>query len=360
MADKELAKRIAGNTPDQKALDKRAVVRDAMQEIFDARADRFRAALGAAFSPEFFLGFMRSAISASPKLQQCMESKAGRDSVYAAAMKCAQLRLIPNTDLGQVYLIPYFNSKGGYMRCEAQIGRSGWVALVMRNPGFIESVGAVAVFESDTFEHDLPTGTIKHKRGEKRARNNRGAPIVVASYAYIKWKGGGYTYEVLETEDLERIRKIASEDSFGWTEFPDRMAQRSALVRLLKVWGSATGNADLVEALVSERIGQEVYLDEDGTTIDGDTGEVLSEPEEPPPSAPPARNGDIVLPPKAPPGARVRLLRVATEKKLGKTAVEAILAAAGTSWEGVDKASEAEVQALIAKIEEAALDNTKT
>lgn len=116
----------------------------------------------------------------------------------------------------------------------------------------------------------------------------------------------------------------------------------------------------LVEALVSERIGQEVYLDEDGTTIDGDTGEVLSEPEEPPPSAPPARNGDIVLPPKAPPGARVRLLRVATEKKLGKTAVEAILAAAGTSWEGVDKASEAEVQALIAKIEEAALDNTKT
>lgn len=358
----ELSKRIANNTPDQKTLDRRLAVKDRMKEIFDLRKDQFRSALGTAFTPDFFLGFMRAAVSGNEQLQECFESAAGTASIYAAAMKCAQLRLIPNTDLGQIYLIGYRDNKqGGIMTCQAQIGRSGWVALVMRNPGFIEMVDAVAVYENDTFEHDLPHGIVTHVRGKERARDRNGAPIVKAAYAFIRWKSGGYTYEVLEREDLERSRARSKGNSFGWKDFPDRMAQRSALVRLLKVWGSATANADVVQALLTDDGEGDappiLTTETDGTPVNSETGEIVdaayTDEEPPPPEAP------------QPPATKkeknaVILLRAATSAKVGKSAVEGLLRAAGAAWDNVEGLSPAEVDAFVAQIQAAGEDNKKS
>jgi recombination protein RecT len=97
--------------------------------------------------------------------------------------------------------------------------------------GHVRAVEAFAVHARDEFHVELGTDSkITHR---PYLAGDRGA--VVASYAVAELKSGGKVSEVLGLADLEHIRASSPAPDRGpWGMWPDRMAMKSALRRLLK------------------------------------------------------------------------------------------------------------------------------
>ncbi|HEY3658937.1 MAG TPA: recombinase RecT [Steroidobacteraceae bacterium] len=106
----------------------------------------------------------------------------------------------------------------------------GMVYLALES-GHVRAVEAFAVHARDVFEAELGTDPkITHR---PYLAGDRGA--VIASYAVAELKTGGKVTEVLGMADLERIRASSpAADKGPWGSWPDRMAMKSALRRLLK------------------------------------------------------------------------------------------------------------------------------
>ena len=106
----------------------------------------------------------------------------------------------------------------------------GMVYLALES-GHVRTVEAFAVHARDVFEAQLGTDSkITHR---PHLAGDRGQ--VVASYAVAELKTGGKVSEVLGLADLEHIRATSpAPDKGPWGSWPDRMAMKSALRRLLK------------------------------------------------------------------------------------------------------------------------------
>jgi recombination protein RecT len=106
----------------------------------------------------------------------------------------------------------------------------GMVYLALES-GHVRAVEAFAVHARDVFEAQLGTDPkITHR---PHLAGDRGP--VVASYAVAELKTGGKVSEVLGISDLEHIRASSpAPDKGPWGTWPDRMAMKSALRRLLK------------------------------------------------------------------------------------------------------------------------------
>jgi recombination protein RecT len=106
----------------------------------------------------------------------------------------------------------------------------GMVFLCLES-GHVSSVEAFAVFQRDEFSVELGSNpTITHR---PHLGDARGA--VVAAYAVATLKLGGLVREVLGAEDLRKIKAASpAGDKGAWSSWPDRMAMKSALRRLLK------------------------------------------------------------------------------------------------------------------------------
>jgi recombination protein RecT len=106
----------------------------------------------------------------------------------------------------------------------------GMVYLALES-GHVRSVEAFAVHARDTFEVQLGTESkITHR---PHLAGDRGA--VVASYAVAALKTGGTVSEVLGAADLDHIKASSpAADRGPWGSWPDRMAMKSAVRRLLK------------------------------------------------------------------------------------------------------------------------------
>jgi hypothetical protein len=106
----------------------------------------------------------------------------------------------------------------------------GMVYLALES-GHLSAVEAHAVFQRDEFTVELGTSAaIVHR---PNLAGDRGP--VIASYAVGTLKGGGVVREVLGMADLEKIRASSPAAEKGpWQSWPDRMAMKSAMRRLLK------------------------------------------------------------------------------------------------------------------------------
>lgn len=93
-----------------------------------------------------FIGVMTGALKATPKLAECTPS-----SVVGAMLKCATLRLEPNTVAGQCWLIP--RRIKGTMECSWELGYKGAIDLGYRS-GEIGVIKAKTVYERDIFDID--------------------------------------------------------------------------------------------------------------------------------------------------------------------------------------------------------------
>lgn len=255
-----------------------------MQAYIKAMEPAIKKALPSVITPERFTRMVLSALSATPKLAECSPQ-----SFLAAMMTAAQLGVEPNTALGQAYLLPYRNH--GQMECQFQLGYKGLIDLAYRS-GEVSVIQAHTVYENDVFEYELG---MDPKLRHVPAKSDRGE--AVAYYAMFKAKDGGYGFEVMSVDDVQRhaqrYSKSYGSGSSPWRSNFDEMAKKTVLKRALKyaplksdfVRGVAqdeTIKAELSDEMyavpdetVFEAEGEEI----DSTAVDTETGEVIGDAE---------------------------------------------------------------------------------
>ncbi len=180
------------------------------------------AALPKHVNADRMLQVAQTAVTQNPALLEC---DAG--TLFGALIKCTQLGLEPNNALGQLYLIPFNNRKQNRKDVQVIIGYKGMIDLARRS-GHIDSLQAIAVRDGDEFSYEYGLNEhLKHVPG-----NNRGE--ITHFYAYAKLKGGGFQFEVLPKNDIDKImRGTQSGGKYGpWADHPEQMGRKTMIRRL--------------------------------------------------------------------------------------------------------------------------------
>ena len=160
-----------------------------------------------------------TSIQKTPKLLDCTPQ-----SLLACVMTCAQLGLEPDQFLGQAYLVPYGNV------CTLIPGYRGYIALARRS-GELQTLSAQVVYSNDEFSLQYGVeDTLIHKP----ALNGRGEAI--GAYCVFKYKDGGYSFDWMSKEDIEKIRKRSkASDNGPWVTDWDEMAKKTVIKRHAKL-----------------------------------------------------------------------------------------------------------------------------
>jgi recombination protein RecT len=178
---------------------------------------QFALALPDHVSPEKFVRVVMTAINTNPDLQ-----KADRQSVLAAAMKCAQDGLMP--DGREAALVTYGN-KASYLPMIAG------VLTKVRRSGELETINAHVVYEKDVWSYTL--GDEERIEHQPYMDGDRGKAIAV--YAIAKTKDGGIYREVMSVSEVEQVRNVSRAKGNGpWVQWWGEMARKTVLRRLSK------------------------------------------------------------------------------------------------------------------------------
>lgn len=232
-----------------------------MMDFIKASEKQITKALPSAITPERFTRICMTAVTQNPDLGLCTPQ-----SFAGAMLTAAQLGLEPNTPLGQAYLIPYNNGRTGTKECQFQIGYRGLIELAHRS-GDLQSIEAHIVYENDEFEYELGLDPVlKHKP----AMENRGKIEWV--YAVYKLKSGGFGFEVMSVEDINKHRdkysQAARRGFSPWNDNWEEMAKKTVIKRVLKY---APMKSEFVTAMV-----------QDGSTLNfedrGDDFDIVQQP----------------------------------------------------------------------------------
>ena len=163
-------------------------------------------------------------IRTNPKLLECSVP-----SLLGAVMQAAQLGLEPGL-IGHCYLVPFKNNKTGQSEVQFIIGYKGMIDLARRS-GQIENIYAHAVYSNDEFDYELGLEPkLKHK---PYMNGDRGEFIGV--YAVAHFKGGGYQFEFMPKEEIEKRRKRSKAANAGpWVTDYEEMAKKTVIRHMWK------------------------------------------------------------------------------------------------------------------------------
>jgi recombination protein RecT len=150
-------------------------------------------------------------------------------SIFEAAMACAHLELPPNTPEGYAYIIPYGKV------AQFQLGYKGLVELAYRS-GVVKTIAAELVFPDDEFRVELGTERrLVHNPSWKNAAG-RTYDKAIALYATAILNNGETVFEVMTKEDVDKIKRTSKAGTSGpWKEWPEQMAKKTVVKRLLKL-----------------------------------------------------------------------------------------------------------------------------
>lgn len=90
-----------------------------------------------------FVAAITSAVAINPALQACDPA-----TVLSGALLGESLNLSPSPQLGQYYLVPYWNSKKSMSDAQFQMGYKGYVQLALRS-GYYRKMNVIAVKEGE-------------------------------------------------------------------------------------------------------------------------------------------------------------------------------------------------------------------
>lgn len=203
--------------------------------------DQISAALPKHLTAERMIQISTSIISRSPELAECTIP-----SLMGAVIQASMLGFEPISALGQCHLIPFKNSKnGGQKEVQFLIGYKGLLQLARRS-GEIQTAYAKAVYSKDQFTYEF--GLEPKLVHVPTTSTDKGD--LTAVYAVIKYKSGGYDFEVMNKADIEKLRKRAqsqqswddkakcfkphAEPKFIWATDYESMAKKTVLKQALK------------------------------------------------------------------------------------------------------------------------------
>ncbi|MGG3792516.1 recombination protein RecT [Geobacillus thermodenitrificans] len=163
-------------------------------------------------------------IRTNPKLLECSVP-----SLLGAVMQAAQLGLEPGL-IGHCYLVPFKNGRTGQTDVQFIIGYKGMIDLARRS-GQIVNIYAHAVYSNDEFDYEL--GLEPKLRHKPCMSGDRGE--FIGAYAVAHFKDGGYQFEFMSKEEIEKRRKRSKAANNGpWVTDYEEMAKKTVIRHMWK------------------------------------------------------------------------------------------------------------------------------
>jgi len=194
----------------------------------DAMREQFGRALPKHLTPERFARIAITALTRTPKLQEC-----SRESVMKCLLDLSAMGIEP--DGRRAHLIPYGKE------CTLVVDYKGIVDLVRRDPN-VEDVQCITIREKD--EAEWVNGEMTHKIDPKVDRGE-----VVCTYTRIKWKTGSVSIgEPFSKADAEHAKKSSKSAASGpWKDHYTEMWKKSNIKRDSKMWPLSPEIRDALE-----------------------------------------------------------------------------------------------------------------
>jgi recombination protein RecT len=242
-------------------------VKNRLKEIMGTRAPQFAAALV-------------QIVNQSWQLQKC-----DPNSVIGAALTAAALDLSIDPNLGEAHIVPYGD------KATFQIGYVGFSQLAMRS-GQYKNLGWTIVHEGELLDYDELSGelTVNPKNPEGKVIGYAAKFKLLNGFE----RGSYWTVEQI-TNHAKKFSKAynaglndAKKQNTGWFTNFDRMALKTVLKSLLKLWGPK-----------SIQMQKALGMDE-GAVIDAETGKVEFVDSTDIPSKPDFGEPQVDAPPPAP------------------------------------------------------------
>lgn len=129
-----------------------------------------------------FIASITSAVATNPTLQECEPS-----TILSGALTGEALGLSPSPQLGQMYLVPFKNSKKGTTEAQFILGAKGYKQLAIRS-GQYKDLDFIEVREGEYLGRDEETGKQKFKFiSDETERENK---PVIGYLAYFELLNG--------------------------------------------------------------------------------------------------------------------------------------------------------------------------
>ena len=238
----------------------------------DMVKSKFREVLGK--NAEGFVGSLLSLVKNNELLL-----KAAPNTVIAAAMQAATLKLPINQNLGLAYIVPYWNSKAKENQAQFQMGWKGLVQLAERT-GQYKTINASVVYEGQIEDIDFITGNI--------IRGRKISDTVVGYVAYIEFLNGFSKTFYMSKEEVEAHASKYSQSyrkGYGvWKDNFDAMALKTVIKLLISKYGIMSiemESSSLARALAADQAIMESE-DETYTYADNPQDTISVEVQEPP------------------------------------------------------------------------------
>ena len=231
-------------------------------ELMKSKEKQIAAALPKHLTPEKMMRIALTEINRNPELKKCTTT-----SLIGAIIQSSQLGLMPDSILGEAYLIPYKNNKKGVTEAQFMPGYQGLMKLALQS-GAIVNIFPKEVCENDFFHFEWGSKPeIKHSFDGK---SDRGKAVLYYAIAYLV--NGGIQFEVMSKDDIKRhqgMSKTGGSAYSPWTTSPDEMAKKTVIRKLLKYLPKSSEDMNLAKAInMDERA--DLGLQDLGNIIDGE------------------------------------------------------------------------------------------
>jgi recombination protein RecT len=173
-------------------------------------------------------GFAIQILTNNPYLMKC-----DANSVKDAIVNVALTGITLNPALKYAYLVP--RKVKGDLKCILDISYIGMIKI-LTDAGAVKNVDAGVIYAND--KYDFRRGSDPYFKHQP-ALSNRGDKV--GAYAIAFLRDGGFQFEILGREEIEKIR--ATSESYKneegrkyspWETWEDEMWKKSALKRLFK------------------------------------------------------------------------------------------------------------------------------
>lgn len=182
-----------------------------------------------------FVAAITSAVAINPALQECDPA-----TILSGALLGESLGLSPSPQLGQYYLVPYWNGKKKCQDAQFQLGYKGYVQLALRS-GYYKHLNVIAVKAGELVHFNPLTEEIEINLNEDELAREASATIgYLAMFEYLNGfrKTIYWSREKMEAHALRYSKGYAAKKGYTfWEKDFDAMAFKTMLRQIISKWG---------------------------------------------------------------------------------------------------------------------------
>lgn len=184
---------------------------------------------------ERFVTAITSAVAINPALQECAPA-----TILSGALLGERLGLSPSPQLGQYYLVPYWNSKKGCSDAQFQLGYKGYVQLALRS-GYYKALNVFSIKAGELKKWNPLTEELEIDLIEDDEIREKTESIgYVATFEYLNGfrKTIYWSRKKMEAHALRYSKGYAAKKGYTfWEKDFDAMAYKTMLRQLISKWG---------------------------------------------------------------------------------------------------------------------------